>query len=214
MLQALATAGLCEVILNTQQRYHGPGLNQALDHLAASVNPVGYVWVLDSDCIVLRSDTLVTAVNLMATTGAGLVGQWTFDKWHDGDMMGLHCLLLNPAQIWRDPIAPFAEHGSPSEELQRSAVAAGVRAEELPFTRGGYVVHLGRSTLRAVAQQGDRGNRYLDWASAHNEPHFMDEPDAPARYAEFLAEFAADVGELTPDSLVSACLRRPAPAGQ
>jgi glycosyltransferase involved in cell wall biosynthesis len=204
MLEALASAGLCDVIVNTEQRYHGPGLNQAVDHLVGGVR---YVWVLDSDCIVLRDDTLSAAVDLMAATGAGLVGQWVFDDWHDGDMMGLHCLLLDPAQVWRDPIARFAEHGSPSEDLQRSAKAAGIRAEELPFTRDGYVVHLGRTTLRAVARDGDRDNRYLDWATTHHEPHFMNEPDAPARYAAFLAEFTADVGDPTPDNVVSACLR-------
>src|SRR5579862_3160459 len=34
MLRALAEAGLCDVILNENQRYHGPGLNQAVDYLA------------------------------------------------------------------------------------------------------------------------------------------------------------------------------------
>jgi pimeloyl-ACP methyl ester carboxylesterase len=207
MLEAVAAAGLCEVILNAEQRYHGPGLNQAVDHLAAHPAGVRYVWVLDSDCIVLRPDTLSTAVTLMAASGAGLVGQWTFDAWHDGDMMGLHCLLLDPAQVWRDPVAPFAEHGSPSRDLQRSAMAAGIRAQELAFTRDGYVVHLGRTTLRAVVHDGSRDNRYFDWATTHYEPHFMGEPDSPARYAAFLAEFTADVGDLTPDNLVAACQR-------
>ena len=207
MLEALAAAGLCDVILNTEQRYHGPGLNQAVDHLVVLRPGVGYVWVLDSDCIVLRDDTLSAAVALMAATGAGLIGQRVFDAWHQGDMMGLHCLLLDPALVWHDAIARFANHGSPSEDLQRSAIAVGVRAEELAFTRDGYVVHLGRTTLRALTHDGDRDNRYLDWATTHHEPHFIGEPDAPARYAAFLAEFTADVGDLTPDSIVSACLR-------
>lgn len=165
MLQALADAGLCEVILNSEQRYHGPGLNQAINHLAqrqravAAEDRVDYVWVLDSDCMVTRHDALSASADLMRRTGAGIVGQRVYDRWHQGDVMGLHCLLLDPRQVWRAPIAPFQEDGSPSDALQHSAAQAGVTAAEFPFTRNGYVVHLGRGTLRAIAEAGDRDNR-------------------------------------------------------
>ncbi|WP_030437647.1 glycosyltransferase family 2 protein [Actinoplanes subtropicus] len=36
LLAALAEAGLCELIANREQRYHGPALTQAMDHLAAT----------------------------------------------------------------------------------------------------------------------------------------------------------------------------------
>ncbi|GAA1775145.1 hypothetical protein [Luedemannella helvata] len=107
--------------------------------------------------------------------------------------------------MWRASIVRFAEHGSPSQALQRSAIEAGVGTAEVAFTRHGYVVHLGRSTLRMVAEAGERDNRYFDWASTHYEPHFMGEPDAPAWYAAFLDEFTADVGALTPAALIAAC---------
>ena len=211
LLTALAEAGLCEVIANREQRYHGPALTQAVDHLAATQTAdrrVGAVWVIDSDCIVLRSDTLSTGIDLMRTTGAGLVGQWSDDRWsRPGDLLGLHCLLLDPVQIWRDPVVPFEEDGSPSRRLQESARQSGVTAAELPFTRDGYVVHLGRTTLRAVLHDDVRGNRYFDWARTHAEPHFMDEPAAPRRYAAFRAEFDDDVGEPTAERLIAACRR-------
>lgn len=213
MLQALADAGLCEVILNREQRYHGPGLNQAFNHLArrqatVSANErIASVWVLDSDCMVVRDDALPAAVDLMRRSGAGLIGQWIDDQWHHGDMMGLHSLLLDPHRVWRDPITSFQEHGSPSEALQLSAARAGVSAVEFPFTRAGYVVHLGRGTLRAIADAEDRGNRYFAWAADHREPHFMEQEGAAARYLDFLAEFTDDVGPLTPAALVTACAR-------
>lgn len=106
MLAGLADAGLCEVILNPENRYHGPALNQGIEQLRTQPS-VRYVLVLDSDCVVLRPDTLSAAVDRMAATGAGLVGQWMHDQWHDGDLMGLHCLLLDLTQVWRDPIARF-----------------------------------------------------------------------------------------------------------
>jgi glycosyltransferase involved in cell wall biosynthesis len=211
LLRPLAEAGLCEVILNSDQRYHGPGLNQAIDHLARRQRAVpdgdrvGYVWVLDSDCMVTRDDALSASADLMRRSGAGIVGQRTYDRWHHGDIMGLHCLLLDPRQIWREPITPFQEDGSPSDALQHSAAQAGVTAADFPFTSGGYAVHLGRGTLRAIAEADDRSNRYLDWARTHHEPHFMEQSDAPARYGELLRQFTAEVGDITPASMVTAC---------
>ena len=211
LLGALAEAGLCEVIANREQRYHGPALTQAMDYLAATQTAgrrVGPVWILDSDCIVLRSDTLSAGVDVMMRTGAGMVGQWSVDRWHrPGELLGLHCLLLDPGRVWRDPVAPFEEDGSPSQRLQGSARQAGIAVAELPFTRDGYVVHLGRTTLRAVLDADDRGNRYFDWARTHAEAHFMEEPAAPQRYAAFLAEFADEVGPPTAEHLIAACLR-------
>jgi Glycosyl transferase family 2 len=213
MLQALAHAGLCEVILNSEQRYHGPGLNQAVNHLAqrqttvAANDRVGHLWVLDSDCMVTRNDALSASADLMRHTGAGIVGQRIYDRWHHGDIMGLHCLLLDPRQVWRAPITPFQEDGSPSDALQHSAAQAGVGAAEFPFTRDGYAVHLGRGTLRAIAESGERDNRYYGWASDHREPHFMEQDDAPARYGELLRRFTAEVGDITPASIVEACAR-------
>lgn len=211
LLTALAKAGLCEVIVNGEQRYHGPALTQAMDHLAATQTAdrrVGPVLVLDSDCIVLRPDTLSTGVDLMMAAGAGMVGQWSVDRWHrPGQLLGLHCLLLDPAQVWRDPVVPFDEDGNPSQRLQGSARQSGIAVAELPFTRDGYVVHLGQATLRALLRDDTSGSRYFDWARTHSEPHFMDEPAAAARYAAFVAEFTDEVGQLTADRLITACRR-------
>jgi hypothetical protein len=211
LLTALAEAGLCELIANGEQRYHGPALTQAMDHLAATQTAdgrVGPVWVLDSDCIVLRPDTLSVGVDVMRSTGAGMVGQWSIDRWNrPGELLGLHCLLLDPAQVWRDPVAPFDDDGSPSQRLQESARQSGISSAELPFTRDGYVVHLGRTTLAALVRDESRSNRYFDWAQSHAEPHFMEEPAAPERYAAFLAEFTDQVGQLTPDRLIAAVRR-------
>ncbi len=213
LLDALAAAGICDVLRNRTQRYHGPGLTQGIDHLArrqATVAPAARLralWVLDSDCVVVRDDALAAAVDLMQTTGAGIVGQWVYDDWHQGDMMGLHSLLIDPTLVWQDGIVPFQEHGNPSEALQQSAARAGIVAAEFPFTRDGYVVHIGRGTLRGVTRNNEQANRYFAWAADHHAPHYMLEPDAPAQYARFLTEFRADVGDLTAASLIAACAK-------
>jgi hypothetical protein len=183
LLAALAEAGVCELIANSDQRYHGPALTQAMDHLAATQTGEGRVsavWVLDSDCIVLRSDTLSAAVELMTNTGAGMVGQWSVDRWHrPGELLGLHCLLLDPVQVWRDPVVPFEEDGSPSRRLQESARQAGVTAAELPFTRGGYVVHLGRTTrtVRGIPRTVQRRGRPADRGPPHRSLPTQVNPD-------------------------------------
>ena len=121
--------------------------------------------------------------------------------------MGLHSLLLDPVRVWQPAITPFQEHGNPSEALQRSATGAGIMSVEFPFTRDGYVIHVGRGTLRSIARHDEQANRYFTWATDHNEPHFVLEAEAPARYHRFLDEFRADVGAVRAESLIEACAR-------
>jgi hypothetical protein len=47
LFTALADSGLCEVIANREQRYHGPALTQAMDHMSATQSGdrrVGPCW--------------------------------------------------------------------------------------------------------------------------------------------------------------------------
>ena len=62
LLSAVADAGICDLIRNPENRYHGPALNQGRSRLAelhdSGAVPVTAVWLLDSDCVVLRPDAL------------------------------------------------------------------------------------------------------------------------------------------------------------
>ena len=213
LLQELSDAGLCEIVLNCEQRYHGPGLNQGMDYLAqrqgtaAERERLRYVWILDSDCVVMRDDTLSSAVDVLGTTRAGLVGQWFYDDWHHRDMLALHSLLLDPVLVWQEGITPFQDDGNPSEALQRSAARAGVRAVEFPFTRNGSIIHRGRGTLRALVESDDRSNGYFAWATGHNDPHFSGEAAARLAYPRVLDEFRSDVGDVTAASLIRSCAK-------
>jgi len=210
LLSAIAAAGLCDLIRNPDNRYHGPGLNQGMSYLAqatqqAGAVPIGSVWLLDSDCVVLRPDALSAPCAVMRDTGAALVGQRGYDTSDADELLGLHSLLIDPAQVWQPTIPPFQDHGSPSEALQRSCAQAGLLAVDFPYTRDGYVLHLGRGSLREIVATGDRTNRHYEWATTHNEPHFALEVDAPAAYAAFQAAFARDVPTLDAASLIRAC---------
>jgi glycosyltransferase involved in cell wall biosynthesis len=220
VLDALHGAQLIHLIRNRSQRYHGPALTQGISWLARRQRTVvarerlDYVWVLDSDVIVLRRDTVRDALRLFRRSGAAAVGQKTGDPAysrllrHNPEMLNPCALMIDPVRIWRDPIPPFLEDGAPSTALQVAADEQGLCLAEFPFIEEGYLLHLGRGTLREIADRGDADNRYYDWAVDHREYHFGGQADGPRRLDVFTAMFDAEVGDLTPDRLVAACLRQ------
>lgn len=169
-LRSLAREHLIEYIENKENLYHGPALNQTFDYLSKmqredGIDNIGAIWVLDSDCVVIHPRTLVNATEAMNQTHAALVGQKAVDRWNEGTF-GLHSLLIDPAQVWRDPISPFEEYGQPSLYLQESCMKAGLTLSPFNFTSEDYVIHLGRSTLAAVVKKHQTDNRHRDFYSA------------------------------------------------
>jgi glycosyltransferase involved in cell wall biosynthesis len=214
LLTALAQGGLCHLISNSEQRYHGPALNQAMDWLVDQQTQrddqllTDYVWVLDSDCVILRDDTLRAATETLRSSGAALCGQRSSNAWHAEETIGLYSLLFDPAQVWRDPIRRFDDSGEPSLAMQLDCAGAGLRMVDFPFSSGGYVVHRGRSTLAEVYARGETDNTHYDWARGHHAPHFNAEPGAAEWYERFSAEFRqACQGRSDDTAIVEACLR-------
>jgi len=205
ILGTLAAKRLIELVTSDQNAYHGPGLNRAFDHLAQSQGKgsaaIDAVWVLDSDCVVLRPDVLDLATRTMTETHAAIVGQPVWDEWNGGTF-GLHSLLIDPGQVWRDPVVPFAEHGEPSKHLQESAIAAGLAMIPFPFTAERHIIHIGRGTLAQVARTQERDNRYFNWARDHHLPHYAEEVGSEQVYAEVHAAFRREVPSLDVDPRV------------
>jgi hypothetical protein len=210
-LRPLAAAGLIELLENRRQRYHGPGLNQALTWLARRARDRALaatnVWILDSDTVVLSPDVVGDAVQRAADSGAALLGQLHTKDEATGPYLNLASLLVDPVQAWRWPTPPFHEHGNPILKMERSLEHRGRRIVEFPFFERNLVLHLGRGTLRGIALGGDTSNRYLDWARDHYEFHYHGNPDGPELHREFLEHFDQEVGRLTPEALVAACER-------
>ena len=69
-------------------------------------------------------------------------------------------------------------------------------------------MHLGRGTLRAVADAADASNRYYDWAVSHRGYHFSGQEDGAAHYRAFSQLFDSEVGAFSAESLVAACRRK------
>jgi hypothetical protein len=219
LLHALHDAQLIHLIRNRRQHYHGPSLTQGVSWLARRQRAVAgdarldYVWVLDSDVIVLRQDTVRDALPLFERPGAAAVGQKIGDPAYNRllrdnpEMLDPCSLMLDPTLIWRDPIPPFLEEGAPATALQVGADEKGLRLVEFPFIEDGYLLHLGRGTLREVAGTNDTTNRYHAWAIEHRDYHFGGKSGGSDVLAVFAKLLDAEVGDLTPDGLVAACLR-------
>jgi hypothetical protein len=216
LLGALHRAGLIHLIRNRTQRYHGPALTQGVSWLArgqesGACSRVDHVWVLDSDVIVLRSDSVRDALAAARRLDAAVVGPKLGDPRYSGflknnpEMLNPCSMLFDPHRVWRSPIPPFLEDGAPATALQVAADACGLRLLDFPFIEDGYVLHLGRGTLREVARSGDTSNRYYAWALDHHEPHFAGQERGEDVYRGFRDFFDAEVGDLTSENLVLAC---------
>lgn len=211
-LAALRDAGLLHFIANRHQRYHGPALNQAMSWLASrqsripADDRVDYVWVLDSDTVVLRRDVLDGAVSVLRSAGAAIAGQKIPGV--ASELVPPSCMLLDPARAWRRGLPPFLDDGAPSHALQRALLESGERIVDFPFGLDTHVLHLGSGTLSAIADRGEDANRFYGWALQHREFSYSRHPLGRWLHARFRELYAAEVPDDRARTLVDAC-RRP-----
>ena len=209
LLRAAADAGLCELIINQENRHHGPALSQAISYLAcsqqSSTDTRPWLWLLDSDCVIAREDAATNAVVAAVKANAALVGEAYWNRWNEIYQFSGFSLLLDPAAVWREEIGAIPDGGDPIGEFEKSCHEQGISPLSFPFTKDGYLIHRGRSTLAAVHRRGEATNPLYEWAQTHHEPHFQEVPIAQARYSELVEEFRQQVPELGADALIRAC---------
>lgn len=214
LLRCMRAAGLIDVLFNRAQRYHGPALNQAMQHLAAErrnampgARPYDYVWILDSDTIVLRADAIGHALAALRENQAGAVGQLQPCRGLPEGYAHISSLLLDPQKVWRRSVVPFENSGTPAKAFQLSLKRRRIPVSHFPFRSANYVLHVSRGTLRQIKETEDRTNRYYDWAVGHFEPGYHGYPHGPVLHENFLRVFGDAVPKLTPEALSSACQR-------
>jgi glycosyltransferase involved in cell wall biosynthesis len=206
LLAEAGQAGVCVLLANDVNRQHGPGLNQGISWLASRPGPKpAWIWILDSDVVAARPDVLSAALAVADRGRAALVGEPQWDPWHQVERLGVHSLLLDPAQVWRPGIGPFTDGGDPAFDLLSSAARSGLRTAAFPFTAEGHVIHRGRGSLAAVFAAADRTHPLYNWAAGHHDPHFGEVPGADQRYKALLQAFRNETGTLTGMSLAAAC---------
>jgi glycosyltransferase involved in cell wall biosynthesis len=202
-LQGCADLGLCSVLANEKNQHHGPAINQGISEFArrqaAGTAEVSWIWILDSDCVVVDADVLDLAAAAAVATDAAVLGEMRWDPWHKTDRLAAHSLWIDPGQAWRPSAALFEDGGDPDFAFQQSCLAAGYRLGNFPFTAGGHVIHRGRASLAEVAERRDTQNPLYAWSLDHHEPHFDGVSGADAAYARQLAEFEQNVGLLRPE---------------
>ncbi len=198
LLKALADADLVDVIFNEHQHYHGPALNQGVAHLRAlhtrkngEREEIDYIWVLDSDALVLRADVLDAALSAMTSSGACLAGQYLPDELAPGIDGYAHpsSLILDPARVWQRAAGAFDRSGAPAMAMQQRMIRARLARCNFPFMADGYVLHLGGATLRSIWEGGCRENVHYEWAKTRHNPHFHGNPDGAVILEELLAMF-------------------------
>lgn len=212
LLKSLADEGLIDVVFNNDQRYHGPGLNDGIRFLERlQRNPIrpedatDYIWVLDSDVIVLRDDVINDAIAAMRSSNSALCGQFQTDSMSEG-YADISSIIFDPLKIWRRGFSPFEEHGVPGLAMQRSLIRQRVNRFDFPFRARGYLIHFGRGTLRIVREKQDRSNKYFAWAADHWESHYGGDSNARYLYEEFQTVFAKEVPDLSLKSFAEVCL--------
>jgi len=199
LLNALHRARLIHLIRNRCQRYHGPALTQGISWLARRQLDVTASERLDY-LVFERLDAAAVGQKMGSPAYSRLLR-------HNREMLDPFSLMLDPARIWRPPIPPFLEDGAPATALQVAADEGGLRLVEFPFVENGYVLHLGRGTLREVANAGDTTNRYYGWAVDHREYHFAGQGNGAQLLRAFADLFDTEVGRLSPERLVQVCLQ-------
>ncbi len=196
LLLACQDAGLCEVIANPTNRYHGPALNQAVSHLVETEAVESWIWLLDSDCVIARGDTVSAVLRHAQEMDSVIVGERRWDRWHNEERLATFSLMFDAARVWRPPTRPFVEDGDPAREFELSIRSQpGLGIATIPFTAENYVIHRGRGTLARVRDRHDTANRYHAWAADHHEAHFELSTGAEQVYQDLYCEFTEAVGQ-------------------
>ena len=212
LLQTLIERGLVEAILNREQHYHGPALNQAMDylcaqhHLAATLdNRIETVWVLDSDTVVLREDVVSAALSVMQKLQAGMLGQFQYDALPAG-YAHPSSLFLDLQKTFLAGRGRFDISGAPATELHHSLRRAKIPIADFPVFDDGYVLHIGRGTRRALHNRKEHTNRHFQGSAGPVEAHYH----GKELHRQFLERFHAEIPEFSPERLADACFRRAA----
>ena len=212
LLEKFAGLDMIDLISNRKQNYHGPAINQAIRYLAAKERQPSegkrtrYIWILDSDVIILSNNTITDAVNFIKEQDAAAVGQFQYDALPEG-YAHISSLLIDPGRAWKRNIEPFDRTGAPAANFQRSLRAHGLKVCDFPFRTDGYLLHLARGTLKAIHDQDERDHRQYQWAATHAVHHYHGDPSGPMIHERFLEIFGREVPELTSKNLLDACLR-------
>ncbi len=211
-LRSLHAFGLIHLIENSRYPYHGPGLNRGISYLAQRgrqpATRARLIWVLDSDAIVMAPNSLDRFIQSMAGPDVAMAGQLQpYDQPRPRLSAYAHpaALMIDPAVVWRHRVPAFLEDGAPGVIMQHSLRRRGAKITDVRAFDEGLILHLGSGTLRVLAAEERRDNRYFNWATMHQYHHFHGQENGLAFYENFLADFTRLVPTLDPRLFAATC---------
>jgi glycosyltransferase involved in cell wall biosynthesis len=134
-------------IFNEKNINHGPAMDQGIHSIQTP-----YIFILDSDCEVLRGGFLEAMSRLFITPHLYAAGCLQHQNWcgFAARKFERNCILyVHPHAMFIDRqkymrLAPFVHHGSPCLRNMVSARDAGYSIVHFPV--GNYIHHIGRGT--------------------------------------------------------------------
>jgi glycosyltransferase involved in cell wall biosynthesis len=212
VLRALGEAGVIRHLERDRRTGHGAALNAGIsaigDAVKAGAPAPAYLWLLDSDVLVLRADVVAAAVGAMERGRAALIGQLQQDVLAEvGGYAHVSSVMLDPRVVWRRNVPPFFEDGTPGVEQQRRLRKLGLPVFDFPFYRDRYLLHLGQGALRGIADRQEIDHPLYEWAVETYEIHYHDNPEGAEIHARVKAQIDREAPALDPASVVAACSR-------
>ena len=213
VLRALDEEGVVQLIERRRRTSHGAGLNAGISAIADAARDgasvPAYVWVLDSDVLVLREDAAQASTAAMQESEVALLGQIHRDMRHaEGGYAHLSSVMLRPELVWRRRIPPFLDGGSPGVEQQRCLRRADLVVRDFPFFRDRYLLHLGQGSLRGVVDRQEQSHPMYRFAVKTYETHYHGNPEGPVIHERLTEQLADELTPLDPASILAACTRR------
>ncbi len=216
MLLDMEKNNLIELLVNERDQYHGPALNQAFSYLAAQRAKEGrlpvkdYVWILDSDTIILRKDSLQKALSYLVTSKSAIVGECGFKNERKLDA-NLWSLLVDPQVVWQPSMPLFTNGGAPSVLIQQTLRKRGIEIGHFPFMIDALVFHFGSGTvLTALAHKKMSSHIWYKWAKHWAPLGLRKNYDAEQDhiYRQFLRLFHSQCPVFDTTSLINACKKQ------
>ena len=217
LLRSMHDANLITLISNKRQRYHGPALNQAINYLnkwnKTATQPFRYIWLLDSDVVILKRNTLDDAIAHMIKTQSAVIGQFQDNGDVDDDYPHISSIIIDPYKTWNCAIHPFLHHGWPSMLYYRDVQEKGMIINDFPFMRSNYMLHIGSGTVNKVYKDRLSTNDFFKWSIENHHHLFHKNPDGVKIYNKTKDLFENTIGELTTENFVKKMLSEDVPLG-
>ncbi len=204
LLKELENQKLISLICNRKQKYHGPALNQGIkylqNHAKEIENQYKYIWILDSDVVVLKQNTINDALLFISAQKAAVKGQFQYDNSELGDPH-VSSIILDPLLVWKRNIFPFINHGFPPKLFYKSIRKKGIKICDFPFRSQNYLLHFGEGTLKQIFEDNLSENQYSEWASIHHNYHFHGNPKGSQINDEVNKLMIKTIGKLTVENI-------------